>query len=95
MSTTTTTTNDGKKRLKIADQDMDLDAELKKFEDAERARLGLDGKIDHWVEDMVGKGFKKSERAKVTLLIGGLTLAHDFLIAASCRRSSWSFSACA
>ncbi len=71
-----------KKKLKIAGQDgaRDLDAELKAFEDAERARLGLDGKTEQWVEEMVGLGFKKSERAKVTMLIGGLTLAHDYLI---------------
>lgn len=69
-------TNDGKKRLNI----LDVDAELKKFEEEEKKRLGLDGQVEHWVEDMVGKGFKKSERAKVTLLIGGLTIAHDFLI---------------
>ena len=77
---TTTMSNDGKKRLKIQGQDLDLDAELAKFEAEERARLGLDGKVEHWVEDMVGKGFRKSERSKVTLLIGGLTIAHDFLI---------------
>ena len=29
---------------------------------------------------MVGLGFKKSERSKITLLIGGLTLAQDYLI---------------
>jgi len=75
-----TITNDGKKRLKIADQAVDLDAELAKFEAEERARLGLDQKVEHWREDMVGLGFKKSERPNITLLIGGLTIAHDYLI---------------
>jgi predicted nucleotide-binding protein (sugar kinase/HSP70/actin superfamily) len=75
-----TTQINGKKKLKIADQSLDIDAELKKFEEEERKRLGLDGKVDQWVEDMVGLGFKKSERSKITLLIGGLTLAQDYLI---------------
>ena len=69
-----------KKKLPIAGQSMDLDAELKAFEESERKRLGLDNHVEQWVEDMVGLGFKKSERSKVTLLIGGLTLAQDYLI---------------
>jgi predicted nucleotide-binding protein (sugar kinase/HSP70/actin superfamily) len=71
-----TTITNGKKRLNI----LDVDAELKAFEETERKKLGLDGKIDHWVEDMVGLNFRKSERAKITMLIGGLTIAHDYLI---------------
>lgn len=70
----------GKKKLPIAGQHLDIDAELAKFEAEERARLGIDANVEHWVEDMVGLGFKKSERSKVTLLIGGLTLAQDYLI---------------
>jgi predicted nucleotide-binding protein (sugar kinase/HSP70/actin superfamily) len=58
----------------------ELDLELKRFEEEEKKRLGLDGNVEQWVEDMVGLGFKKSERAKVTLLIGGLTVAQDYLI---------------
>ncbi len=79
MSNQTTVTTAAKKKLPIAGQ-LDLDAELKLFEAEERKRLGLDGKVDQWVEDMVGLGFKKSERSGITLLIGGLTLAQDFLI---------------
>ena len=51
------------------------------FEAEERKRLGLDAK-----RRPVGRGhgqphgFTKKERAKVTLLIGGLTIAQDFLI---------------
>ncbi len=81
MSNASTFTGvDGKKKLRIADQGMDLEAELKKFEEEEKKRLGLDGQVEHWVEDMVNLQFTKSERANVTLLIGGLTLAHDYLI---------------
>ena len=68
----TTTTDNGKKRLNI----LDVDAELKAFEEAERKKLGLEGSVEHWVEDMVGLNFRKSERAKITMLIGGLTIAH-------------------
>ena len=77
MSNQTTSTGfTGKKKLPL----LDLDAELKKFEEAEKKRLGLDGKTEQWVEDMVNLSFTKSQRANVTLLIGGLTLAHDYLI---------------
>ena len=77
---TISTAKSGKKSLKIAGQDMDLDAEIAKFEAEERKRLGLDGKTEHWVEEMVNLQFTRSERDNVTLLIGGLTLAHDYLI---------------
>ena len=81
MSNVTTTTGiNGKKKLKIQGQDLDLDAELAKFEAEEKKRLGLDGKTEHWIEDMVNLQFTRSERANVTILIGGLTLAHDYLI---------------
>ncbi len=80
MSNQTTVTTAPKKKLPIAGQAMDLDAELAKFEAEERKRLGLDKEVEHWVEDMVNLGFKKSERSKITLLVGGLTVAHDFLI---------------
>ncbi len=76
----TTTIASTKKKLPIAGQALDVDAELARFEADERKRLGLDGKVEHWVEDMVGLGFKKSERGGITLLIGGLTLAQDYLI---------------
>lgn len=75
----TFTGQSGKKKLRIADQGIDLDAELAKFEAEERKRLGLDGKTEQWVEDMVNLQFTRSERENVTLLIGGLTLAHDYL----------------
>ncbi|MFO0741674.1 MAG: 2-hydroxyglutaryl-CoA dehydratase [Labilithrix sp.] len=80
MSNQITTVTAKKTKLPIAGQALDLEAEMKKFEEEERKRLGLDGKVEQWVEDMVGLGFKKSERSKVTLLIGGLTLAQDYLI---------------
>jgi predicted nucleotide-binding protein (sugar kinase/HSP70/actin superfamily) len=79
MNETTITSKSGKKSLKIAGQDLDLDAEIAKFEADEKKRLGLDGKTEHWIEDMVNLQFTRSERANVTLLIGGLTIAQDYL----------------
>jgi len=75
-----------KKSLPIAGQarpapagDLDIDAELAAFESAERARLGLEDR-EQWVEEMANLTFTKSERSKITMLIGGLTLAHDYLV---------------
>jgi predicted nucleotide-binding protein (sugar kinase/HSP70/actin superfamily) len=82
---TTTYGVEGKKKLRIMDANFDPEAELRAFEDAERKRLGLDGKTEQWIEDMVGLGFTKSQKAHVTLLIGGLTIAHDQLVKAGLR----------
>jgi len=70
-----------KKSLPLVGQDvmLDIDAELKKFEDAERDKLGLEVE-KRWLEDMANLQFTKSEKAKITLLIGGLTMAHDYLV---------------
>jgi predicted nucleotide-binding protein (sugar kinase/HSP70/actin superfamily) len=73
---------DLKKKLPIAgraSQELDVDAELKRFEAEERERLGLEVE-ERWIEDMANLGFTKSEKGKVTLLIGGLTVAHDYLV---------------
>src|SRR5580658_7406365 len=61
---------------------LDIDAELKKFEEEERKRLGLDKKTEHWIEDMANLTFTKTEKETITLLIGGLTIAHDYFIEA-------------
>jgi predicted nucleotide-binding protein (sugar kinase/HSP70/actin superfamily) len=58
---------------------LDVDAELAKFEAEERARLGLEVE-ERWLEDMANLMFTKSEKGKITLLIGGLTMAHDYLV---------------
>src|ERR1035441_3188367 len=59
---------------------LDVAAELKKFEEEERKRLGLDKEEEHWVEDMADLIFTKSEKPNITILVGGLTVAHDFLV---------------
>lgn len=66
----------------VGDASSDIDAQLKAFESEERDRLGLGGE-ETWVEEMAGKCFVKSEKSEVTILLGGLTSAHDELIAAS------------
>jgi len=70
-----------KKSLPLVGQDvmLDIDAELKKFEDEEREKLGLEVE-KRWLEDMANLQFTKSEKSKITLLIGGLTMAHDYLV---------------
>ncbi|HEY6561366.1 MAG TPA: 2-hydroxyglutaryl-CoA dehydratase [Polyangiaceae bacterium] len=75
-----------KKSLPIAGAKpvLDIDAELKRFEAEERDRLGLEAD-ERWIEDMANLGFTKSEKSKVTLIIGGLTMAHDYLVEGSFR----------
>jgi predicted nucleotide-binding protein (sugar kinase/HSP70/actin superfamily) len=70
-----------KRTLPVVGKDdaLDVEAELAKFEAEERARLGL-GQREQWVEDMANLGFTKSQKSKITLLIGGLTMAHDYLV---------------
>ena len=76
-----------KKSLPIAGQktaELDVDAELAAFEAEERARLGLQEE-KQWLEQMANLHFTKSEKGKITLLIGGLTMAHDYLISGAFR----------
>ena len=68
---------------------IDMDAELKKFEEEERKRLGLDAKTEHWIEDMAGLTFTKKEKAKITMLVGGLTMAHDYFVEAGLRGAGY------
>jgi predicted nucleotide-binding protein (sugar kinase/HSP70/actin superfamily) len=60
--------------------DIEIDAELARFEAEERARLGLDKEVDHWTDSMVNPNFTAKERPNITLLVGGLTIAHDYLV---------------
>ena len=57
-----------------------VDEMLARFEAEERARLGLDAKVDHWTDSMIDPNFTAKERPHTTLLVGGLTIAHDFLV---------------
>ena len=60
--------------------DFDMDAELARFEQEERGKLGLKIDTDHWFDPMVNPQFTKSERPNTTLLVSGLTAAHDYLV---------------
>ena len=59
--------------------DIDIEAELRAFEEAERKRLGLEQERRQWVDNMLDPKVRKNERKNVTLLVGGLTAAQDFL----------------
>src|SRR5262249_54102492 len=61
---------------------IDVDAELRRFEEEERKRLGLDQTTEHWIEDMANLTFTKRERHGITMLVSGLTYAHDFFVEA-------------
>jgi predicted nucleotide-binding protein (sugar kinase/HSP70/actin superfamily) len=64
---------------------IDVEAELRAYEEAESARLGIRRERRQWVDTMTAPAMKKSEREQVTLLIGGLTAAQDFLIEGALR----------
>ncbi|HTQ46775.1 MAG TPA: 2-hydroxyglutaryl-CoA dehydratase [Polyangiaceae bacterium] len=59
---------------------VDMDAELRAFEEAERKRLGLDGSTEQWVEDMANLTFTKKEKEHITILVSGLTMAQDYFV---------------
>ncbi|HXJ21210.1 MAG TPA: 2-hydroxyglutaryl-CoA dehydratase [Polyangia bacterium] len=61
----------------------DIEAQLKAFEQEEAAKLGLTSEAHpthHWVDEMTNPQFAASKRQETTLLISGLTRAHDYLI---------------
>src|SRR5215831_15517490 len=60
--------------------EVDIDAELKKFEEEERKRLGLAEEKTPWTDKMVDPQFKASQRESTTLLVSGLTQAHDLFV---------------
>ncbi|HVY47418.1 MAG TPA: 2-hydroxyglutaryl-CoA dehydratase, partial [Minicystis sp.] len=73
-----------KKSLPIAGakpqaDEIDIEAELRAFEEAERERLGIKAERRQWADTMLKPEMKKSEKKNVTLLISGLTAAQDFL----------------
>ena len=62
-----------------------LEAELRAYEDAERERLGLRKERKQWVDTMIESKVTKKERDEITLLVTGLTQAHDFLVEGALR----------
>jgi predicted nucleotide-binding protein (sugar kinase/HSP70/actin superfamily) len=64
---------------RAADYD-EIERELAAFEVEERRRLGIEEqKVEHW-HDPNPQSFTREERETTTILLGGLTLAHDRLI---------------
>ena len=62
-----------------------IEAELKKFELEERKRLGLPVEnAKHWF-DAVPREFTRDQREHTTILVSGLTMAHDLFIQAALR----------
>jgi predicted nucleotide-binding protein (sugar kinase/HSP70/actin superfamily) len=59
---------------------VDVDAELARFAAEEAARLGIPAEKPHWEDLMTRADMTRKERDETTLLIGGLTMAHDFLV---------------
>jgi predicted nucleotide-binding protein (sugar kinase/HSP70/actin superfamily) len=66
-----------------AGAELDIEAELAKFEAEESAKLGLKVDTEHWYDGMVNPQFSKKERPNTTLLVSGLTAAHDYLVKAA------------
>src|SRR5580658_4858272 len=59
--------------------ELDINAELDRFEREQREVLGLAEAPKHWRDDNPQR-FTKDQRAHTTILVGGLTMAHDYLI---------------
>jgi predicted nucleotide-binding protein (sugar kinase/HSP70/actin superfamily) len=64
---------------------VDMESELRAFEENERRRLGLDTTYEPWVEDMANKTFTRAEKEHITLLVAGLTMAHDYFVQGALR----------
>ncbi len=65
------------------DGDFNIAEELARFEREERERLGLEEQThEQYVEQMPG-AFTESQREHTTILVSGLTLAHDQLVVAA------------
>lgn len=65
--------------------DVDVEAEMRAWEQAERERLGIKAERKQWVDEMLAPEVKREERDNVTLLISGLTAAQDFLVEGALR----------
>jgi predicted nucleotide-binding protein (sugar kinase/HSP70/actin superfamily) len=80
-----TTTNDNNGNNLDAMSLEAIEAELKQFEIEERKRLGLpvDG-AKHWFDE-VPRTFTRDQREHTTVLVSGLTMAHDLFVQSALR----------
>lgn len=89
MENLVSNSSDKKRSLPVMGQaPIDIEAELRAFEATERQRLGLE-ETEHWVEEMANLTFTKSERSKITMLIGGLTVAHDYIVSGGLKNAGY------
>ena len=71
--------------LNFPTSDLDIEAELAKFEAEERKRLGLSEEdTEHWT-DPVPSHFTREQRAHTTVFVSGLTMAHDLFVQSALR----------
>src|SRR5689334_14958364 len=62
-----------------------IEQQLEEFERAERERLGLPTQAaKQWIDE-VPREFTAKQRAHTTILVSGLTMAHDLFMQASLR----------
>lgn len=72
----------GKVQAKKSQHEIEIEEELARFEAEQREALGLDKMKTHWTDENPQR-FTSDQRAHTTILLGGLTLAHDYLITAA------------
>jgi len=65
-----------------SENELAIEEELSRFEAEQRAALGLNKATEHW-SDANPQHFTRAQRPKTTVLVGGLTVAHDYLISAT------------
>ena len=90
MNTNDTTTKTNLRKLPVMGSgasapSASVEDALSAFEAEERARLGLDQKTEQWIEEMANRTFTKSEKAHITMLVCGLTIAHDYFVEGALR----------
>ncbi|MEY4577474.1 MAG: hypothetical protein RL701_2177 [Pseudomonadota bacterium] len=72
--------------MSYGDLTPELHDELARFEASERMRLGLaTPAVAHWTDSMVQPKFTAKQRIHTTVLLGGLTMAHDYLVEGALR----------
>ena len=90
QGTQTASTPSGRRTLPVINNlkpqksanELAIEAELSRFEAEQRAALGLNKATEHW-SDANPQHFTRAQRPKTTVLVGGLTVAHDYLISAT------------
>ncbi len=90
QGTQTASTPSGRRTLPVINNlkpqksanELAIEEELSRFEAEQRAALGLNKATEHW-SDANPQHFTRAQRPKTTVLVGGLTVAHDYLISAT------------